>query len=183
MSSDIDKTILVRWFGNNSRLFDGRTAKVSWDSIVSVNGVQKKATVERLAVGDVLELNFLNDPTLWKAVVTIENCDSEVREGRLIRTPNLWQREAHAIRESDTRRTSGHATLLPSRYQGRNSSSEAPLGDSEEKGGKQKRSHSEKELSAPKPKKQRGTCVASYESDRTFIFIVYASESCAKNRD
>jgi len=72
MSSDIDKTVSMRWFGNNSRFFDGRTAKVSRDSIVSVNGVQKKATVERLVVGDVLELNFLDDSTLWKAVV-IEN--------------------------------------------------------------------------------------------------------------
>ena len=117
MSSDIDKTVSVRWFGNNSRFFDGRTAKVSRDSIVSVNGVQKKATVERLAVGDVLELNFLDDPTLWNAVV-IENCGSEVREGRLIRMPNPWQCEARAIGESATRPTSGRAALLPARYRG-----------------------------------------------------------------
>jgi len=100
---------------------------------VPVNGVQKKATVERLAVGDILELNFLDDPTLWKAVV-IENCGSEVREGRLIRTPNPWQWEARAIGESATRPTSGCAALLPARYRGRNSSSEAPPGDSEKKG-------------------------------------------------
>jgi len=126
---------------------------------------------------DVLELNFLDDSTLWKAVV-IENYGSEVREGRL--TLNPWQCEARSVGESTTRRTSGRATLLPARYRGRNSSSESPPGDSEKKGRKQKRSRSEMEPSAPKPKKQRGTCVASYESDATFIFIVYASESCGK---
>jgi len=160
MNSDLDKTVLVRWFGNNSRSFDGRSAKVSVDSIVSVNGVQKKATLESLTVGDVVELTFPGDSTLWKAVV-IEKCGGEVRGGRLIRTPNPWQRETRAIGESTTKRTSGRATLLPARYRGGSSSSEQPPGDSEKKGGKQKRSRSEKEPPAPKPKKQRGTYGAS----------------------
>ena len=63
-------TVLVRWLGNNSCTFDGRSAKVSIESIVesilSVNGKKRTAAtnVSKLRVGDVLKLTFPDDLTV-----------------------------------------------------------------------------------------------------------------------
>ena len=71
--------------------------KVSTESIVSVNGKKTAATnFSKLQVGDVLELTFQDDRTIWKAVV-IENGGDTTgtwEPRRLVRTPNPWWQES-----------------------------------------------------------------------------------------
>lgn len=145
----VDLTVLVRWFGNHSRTFDGRSAKISTESILSVNGKKRTSTTDasKLVVGDVLELAFPGDSKVWKAVV-IENGagGSETRDpGRLARTATPW-RERPGESGVDGRRTSGRPTLPPVRY--RDESDSPP---SEKTVRKRRRSDP-----APKPKKQQG---------------------------
>ena len=123
----VDSTVLVRWFGNHSRTFDGRSAKIFLESILSVNG-NKTTDVSKLVVGDVLELDFPGDSKVWKAVV-IENGGGggETRvSGRLVRTPNPWWRERPGDSGVDGRRTSGRPTLPPVRYRDRDESESPP---------------------------------------------------------
>ena len=157
----VDATVLVRWFGNNSRTFDGRSAKVSTESIMSVNGKKRTAAtnVSKLLVGDVLELTFPDDTTIWKAVV-IENGGNTTgtqEPRRLVRTPNPWQRGRPGESAANGRRTSGRPTLPPVRYRDQEKSDSPP---SEKIVTKRSRSDP-----APKAKKQRGmfcTYVGTY---------------------
>ena len=147
--------VLVRWFGNNSRTFDGRSANVSTENIVSVNGKKRTAAtnVSKLQVGDVLELTFPDDKTIWKAVVIENGGDTTgTREPRrLVRTPNPWRRESPGESPADGRRTSGRTTVPPVRYRDHERSHSPP---SEKTVTKRSRSDP-----APKAKKQRGKFV------------------------
>ena len=151
----VDAMVLVRWFGNNSRTFDGRSANVSTENIVSVNGKKRTAAtnVSKLQVGDVLELTFPDDKTIWKAVVIENGGDTTgTREPRrLVRTPNPWRRESPGESPADGRRTSGRTTVPPVRYRDHERSHSPP---SEKTVTKRSRSDP-----APKAKKQRGKFV------------------------
>ena len=65
---------------------------------VSVNGKKRTAAtnVSKLQAGDMLELTFPDDRTIWKAVVIENGGDTtSTREPRrLVRIPNPWQRES-----------------------------------------------------------------------------------------
>ena len=90
----VDSTVLVHWLGNKSRIFS------------------------KLLVGDVVELTFPGDSTVWKAVVNENEVDDgETREPRrLVRTPDPWRRERPGESVADGRRISGRPTLPPLRY-------------------------------------------------------------------
>ena len=88
---------------------------------MSINGKKRTATtnVSKLLVGDVVELIFPGESTVWKVVVDENGVDGgETREPRrLVRTPDLWRRERPGEGDADGRRISGRPMLPPVRYQ------------------------------------------------------------------
>ena len=107
-------------------------------------------------VGDVLELTFPDDRTIWKAVVIENGGDStSTREPRrLVRTPNPWQWESPGESPAD----GGHPTVPPVCHRDREKSHSPPSEKTVTK-----RSRSDPTV-PPKAKKRRGmfVCVCMY---------------------
>ena len=146
-------------------MIDACGAKVSTENIVSVNGKKRTAAtnVSELQVGDVLELTFPDDRTIWKTVVIENRGDTTTRDpGRLVRTPNSWQWESPGERSSPpsektvTKRSRSDPTVPPVRYRDCKKSYSPPSEKTVTK-----RSHSDP---APKVKKRQGmfVCVCMY---------------------
>ena len=135
-------------------MIDGRSAKVSTENIVSVNRKKRTAAtnVSKLQVGDVLELTFPDDRTIWKAVVIENGGDTtSTREPRrLVRIPNPWQRESPRESPAD----GGHPAVPPVRYRDHEKSHSPPS----------EKSHQEKPL---------GSCTKSEKTARYVCMRMY----------